>query len=133
VQQSRHRVLQSHTHREQQAASPQVYSAELFPDTVRGAALNACNVAANLGGVAAPFLLWAGRAAGGRAHAHQLPLLVAGGLLTAAGAAAIALPETLGAPMLLTIQVRARGSPSVQDDARLCNVHSSFTQDDACG
>jgi len=108
--------------------APQVYSAELFPDTVRGAALNACHVAANLGGVAAPFLLWAGRAAGGRAHAHLLPLLVAGGLLTAAGAAAIALPETLGAPILLTIQVRAWA-------ARPCKkmpVCVSYSQDDAC-
>ena len=86
----------------------QVYSAELFPDTVRGAALNACTVSANLGGVAVPGLLWAGRAAGGRAHAHLLPLLVAGGLLLAGGAAASALPETLGATPPQTIQVRVK-------------------------
>lgn len=62
-----------------------------------------------MGGVAVPLVLWAGERAGGRSGAHFLPFMLAGGLLLAAGLAAPALPETLGATPPQTIQARPHG------------------------
>ena len=53
-----------------------------------------------------PALLWAGDRVGARGHAHLLPFLAAGGAVLAAGLAALALPETLGATPPRTIQAR---------------------------
>ena len=59
-----------------------------------------------MGGLAVPALLWAGDHVGTRGRSHILPFLVAGGALLAASLAALALPETLGAPPPHTIQAR---------------------------
>lgn len=80
---------------------------ELFPTSVRAAAMHACTLAGNMGTVLAPGIVILATLV----HAQFVPWLPLGGAGLVAAAAAMALPETLGLPISDTIQDMAPPVP----------------------
>ena len=80
-----------------------VYSAELYPTTLRSVGVGACSVFARLGGMCAPHAVTAVAAAAG--GSPVAPVAAFGAAALAAGAAvAAALPETAGQKLPDTVR-----------------------------
>ncbi len=80
-----------------------VYTAELFPTSVRGTAVGACSTVGRVGSAAAPQLaLFLPTVT-----SEQVPLLVFGLSGAAGGLLSLLLPETLGQPLPDTCQQAA--------------------------
>ena len=86
-----------------------VYAAEIFPTSLRTAALGLCSTGARVGGAAAPLAITLG------AVAPWLPLGVFGLVALMAGVASAALlPETLGRPLAATVaECERRALPAI--------------------
>ena len=75
-----------------------IFSAELFPTSVRNVGMGAASMSARLGGIICPYInmlsdLWT-----------PLPLIIYGGLALTGGLLTLLLPETLGRTLPETIQ-----------------------------
>ncbi|XP_050390144.1 organic cation transporter protein-like [Patella vulgata] len=79
-----------------------VYSAELYPTVVRTAAFGASSACARFGSMLAPYIADGGKTIGGD-FGRAMPLMVFGGLSTAAGLLCLLLPETLNKDLPETI------------------------------
>uniref|UniRef100_A0A383VWQ0 Major facilitator superfamily (MFS) profile domain-containing protein n=1 Tax=Tetradesmus obliquus TaxID=3088 RepID=A0A383VWQ0_TETOB len=75
-----------------------IYTAELFPTSVRSTAVGICSQACRLGAIAAPFMLMLGSSLR-LVSPVFLPYLVFGAISCLAGLLVLLLPETLGAAM----------------------------------
>lgn len=71
-----------------------LYTAELYPTSIRNTAVGMASMIARIGGIAAPFLV---------GLAHPFPLVIMGSSSLLGGLLAILLPETLGAPLPETL------------------------------
>ncbi|KAK6170805.1 hypothetical protein SNE40_019109 [Patella caerulea] len=79
-----------------------IYSAELYPTVVRTTAFGASSACARFGSMAAPYIVDGGKMIGGD-FGRAMPLMVFGGLSTAAGLLCLLLPETLNKDLPETI------------------------------
>ncbi|WIA32316.1 hypothetical protein OEZ86_003156 [Tetradesmus obliquus] len=75
-----------------------IYTAELFPTSVRSTAMGICSQAARVGAIAAPFMLMLGSSLR-LVSPVFLPYLIFGAISCLAGLLVLLLPETLGAAM----------------------------------
>lgn len=79
------------------------FSLELFPTVVRNGAMGVSSCVARIGSMAAPYIAIGGKMIGGK-FGLAFPLIVFGGLSTAAGLLVLLLPETKGRKLPDTIQ-----------------------------
>ncbi|XP_077448472.1 organic cation/carnitine transporter 2-like [Stigmatopora argus] len=73
------------------------YSAELYPTVLRTTALGACSMAARIGSILAPYVLYL------RSYWVSLPYMLMGGLITTASLLSLLLPESFGMPLPETV------------------------------
>ena len=74
-----------------------MYTAELFPTTIRNTAVGSCSAVGRVGGVLAP---WVGKFLPNQGYYPQyVTLCVFGGLAVVSGLCALQLPETVGQPL----------------------------------
>ncbi|KAJ8314438.1 hypothetical protein KUTeg_006588 [Tegillarca granosa] len=79
------------------------FSLELFPTVVRNGTMGVSSCVARIGSMAAPYIAIGGKMIGGK-FGLAFPLIVFGGLSTAAGLLVLLLPETKGRKLPDTIQ-----------------------------
>lgn len=89
------------------------YTTENYPTPVRATAMGMFNQAARCGSIAAPCILMLGALTGpaGGAGALVLPYLAFGSISLAAGVLVLFMPETLGADMPESMEVRDHAGP----------------------
>ena len=87
--------------------SASIYSAELYPTSIRSTVMGLQGQLARAGSIAAPFILLLGQQMG---SATFLPFIIYGATSLLAGMMLMAMPETLGAPMPETMEVREGGA-----------------------
>ncbi|XP_045198044.2 organic cation transporter protein-like [Mercenaria mercenaria] len=84
-------------------ASIYVFSAELYPTTVRNAGIGASSCCARIGAMAAPYISDLNLVVEGD-MGHALPMVVFGGASIVAGILTLLLPETVNRPLPETIE-----------------------------
>ncbi|KAM8741999.1 organic cation/carnitine transporter 2-like [Acanthopagrus schlegelii] len=72
-------------------------SSELFPTVIRNTAMGCCSVAARIGTIISPFIIYLGR------YYKALPYILMGGLAICGAISSLILPETYGKPLPETI------------------------------
>uniref|UniRef100_A0A3Q3QYB5 Major facilitator superfamily (MFS) profile domain-containing protein n=1 Tax=Monopterus albus TaxID=43700 RepID=A0A3Q3QYB5_MONAL len=73
------------------------YTAELYPTVLRNTAVGACSMAARIGSITAPYLIYL------RSYSISLPYILIGGLTALSALLSLLLPESYGMPLPDTI------------------------------
>jgi OCT family organic cation transporter-like MFS transporter 4/5 len=83
-------------------ASVSIYTAELYPTSIRSTVMGLHGQVARAGSIAAPFILLLGQQLGSNTFA---PFIIYGSTSLLAGVMLMTMPETLGAAMPETLEV----------------------------